>query len=444
MTSQAQMVAEELGVSARRRSTWCSATPIAARGTCGTFGSLTTRHVRPRAPRRGRRGATGAARPRGREARRRARPARGGKRRRLGHRAHRAQGHLRRARRGQAHRPAGGREGGAPRRRRSSRSWAAHRGGSTGPTRSPARAMYAADIRPPGMLYARLLRPPAHGATLKALDAAAAEKRPGVTLVRRDDLVAVLHADPEAAAAALELLRADWSVPPPGPDDETIFEHLVKAGGAPQEKESRGDLAAGRARAARVAADDVPQGLRGARADGAARRGRRARRTGGSRCGPRRRRRSRRATASRRRWVSTRRTSASSLRTSAADSAARAPIFRRSRPRGSRRSRASRCRSRGRAPRSSSTTVRSGGGRRDRRRASTPAGAIVFWDCDGLRGRRARRDAASTTCRTCACRSTGRMSYGDGTSSVHPLRGRPVARAGREHERVRHASRRST
>ena len=114
------------------------------------------------------------------------------------------------------------------------------------------RARYAADLRPPGMLYARLLRPPAHGATLKSLDASAAEKRPGVTLVRRDDLVAVLHADPEAAAAALDLLKAEWTTPPPGPDDETIFEHLVKAGGAPEEKASRGDLAAGRARAARL------------------------------------------------------------------------------------------------------------------------------------------------------------------------------------------------
>ena len=32
------------------------------------------------------------------------------------------------------------------------------------------RARYAADITPPGTLHARILRPPAHGATLKELD----------------------------------------------------------------------------------------------------------------------------------------------------------------------------------------------------------------------------------------------------------------------------------
>jgi isoquinoline 1-oxidoreductase len=118
------------------------------------------------------------------------------------------------------------------------------------PDKVTGRARYSADIRPEGMLYARLLRPPAHGAALSSLDASAAEKSPGVTLVRKDDLVAVLHADPVAAAAALELLKPQWTRPAPGPDDETIFEHLVKAGGAPQDKASRGDLAAGRSRSA--------------------------------------------------------------------------------------------------------------------------------------------------------------------------------------------------
>jgi isoquinoline 1-oxidoreductase len=120
------------------------------------------------------------------------------------------------------------------------------------PEKVTGRAKYAGDIRPAGMLYARILRPPAHGAKLGKLDTSAAEKREGVTLVKRDDLVAVLHADPEAAGEALESVRAEWQVPDATVDNETIFEHLVKAGGTPEVKETRGDVAAGRTAAARV------------------------------------------------------------------------------------------------------------------------------------------------------------------------------------------------
>ncbi len=114
------------------------------------------------------------------------------------------------------------------------------------------RAQYAADLRPAGMLYARILRPPAHGATLGKLDTSAAQKTEGVTVVKRDDLVAVLHRDPEGAANALGLIKAEWKLPEATVDNETIFEHLVKAGGSPEVKENRGDVAVARAAAARV------------------------------------------------------------------------------------------------------------------------------------------------------------------------------------------------
>jgi nicotinate dehydrogenase subunit B len=113
-------------------------------------------------------------------------------------------------------------------------------------------AKYAADIRIPGMVHARILRPPAHGATLVRLDAAAAEKVPGVTVVKRDDLVAVLHADPETAARALEALKGEWKKPEAAVDNETIFDHIVKFAAAPEEKENRGNPAAARSAAARV------------------------------------------------------------------------------------------------------------------------------------------------------------------------------------------------
>ena len=106
------------------------------------------------------------------------------------------------------------------------------------------RAKYAADIRLPGMLYARILRPPLHGATLTQADTTAAGKLPGVVVIKRDDLIAVLHADPEAAAFALAQIRADWRRPQAALSQDTIFEHLVANAGAPTQIAGKGDLAA--------------------------------------------------------------------------------------------------------------------------------------------------------------------------------------------------------
>ena len=71
-------------------------------------------------------------------------------------------------------------------------------------------AQYAGDLTRPGMLHARIVRPPAHGAKLTSVDTTAAEKMPGVRVVRDGNLVAVLHAEPDRAAAALAAVRAAW------------------------------------------------------------------------------------------------------------------------------------------------------------------------------------------------------------------------------------------
>jgi isoquinoline 1-oxidoreductase len=94
------------------------------------------------------------------------------------------------------------------------------------------KAKYAADMAIPGTLHARIVRPPAHGATLKNVDTAAAEKVNGARVVRDGDLVAVLHERPDLAEKALELIKAQFEPPQPTVDDKTIFDHLLKA--APQ------------------------------------------------------------------------------------------------------------------------------------------------------------------------------------------------------------------
>ncbi len=113
-------------------------------------------------------------------------------------------------------------------------------------------ARYAGDIRVPGMLYARVLVPPAHGATMKRVDTSVAAALPGVTVVQKGDLVAVLHADPEQAERALAAVQAAFDAPASSVDTETIFDHLLAVAPPPQDLAGKGDVAAGAKAAAAV------------------------------------------------------------------------------------------------------------------------------------------------------------------------------------------------
>ncbi len=93
-------------------------------------------------------------------------------------------------------------------------------------------AHYAGDLRLPGMLYAKILRPPAHGAKLKDLDTSAAEKISGARVIRDGDLIAVLHEFPDEAERALGMIKAQYDLPELNVDDKSIFDHLIK--NAPQ------------------------------------------------------------------------------------------------------------------------------------------------------------------------------------------------------------------
>src|ERR1017187_10482049 len=108
------------------------------------------------------------------------------------------------------------------------------------------KAQFAGDFRAPDMLYARLLRQPAHGAKLKSVDTAAAKALPGIQVVQEGDLVAVLHALPDVAEAALEKIKAEFDVPEPTVNDKTIFDHLLKTDPQGRVVAEEGDLAEGR------------------------------------------------------------------------------------------------------------------------------------------------------------------------------------------------------
>jgi len=107
------------------------------------------------------------------------------------------------------------------------------------------RAKYSGDIVPPGALHARIVRPPAHGATLKSIDTSAAEKQPGVRVVRDGELVAVLHAHRDEADRALKLVNATWNASPSALSNANIFAHLEKVAPEGRPVQSGGDLAVG-------------------------------------------------------------------------------------------------------------------------------------------------------------------------------------------------------
>lgn len=112
------------------------------------------------------------------------------------------------------------------------------------------KAQFAADISLPGMLHARILRPPAHGATLREVDTSAAEKFPGARVVKEGDFTAVLHERRDLAEQALGLIKAQFDRPRPSTDDRSIFDHLVKAAPPARVVHESGSLEEGRKLAA--------------------------------------------------------------------------------------------------------------------------------------------------------------------------------------------------
>src|SRR5437667_2663397 len=94
-------------------------------------------------------------------------------------------------------------------------------------------AAYVQDVRLPGMVFGRVVRPPSPGARLVSFDEAAVKRMPGVIAVVRDGSFLGGAAErEEQAIRAREALKksARWkesaSLPPSG---EGLYEHLVKS-----------------------------------------------------------------------------------------------------------------------------------------------------------------------------------------------------------------------
>ncbi len=86
---------------------------------------------------------------------------------------------------------------------------------------------YTSDMKLPGMLYGRILRPDRFNAKLVSLDASAAKAMPGVTVVEDKELVGVVAPTPTLAASAVAALKAQWDAPPQT-SSKTLYSDLRK------------------------------------------------------------------------------------------------------------------------------------------------------------------------------------------------------------------------
>jgi CO/xanthine dehydrogenase Mo-binding subunit len=86
---------------------------------------------------------------------------------------------------------------------------------------------YAADVRLPGMLHGRAVRPPVAGAKVVSVDEASIASIPGAKVVRKDDFVGVVAPKEWDAIQAQRALKVTWSdAKPPFFDSEALFEHI--------------------------------------------------------------------------------------------------------------------------------------------------------------------------------------------------------------------------
>ena len=96
-----------------------------------------------------------------------------------------------------------------------------------------------------GLLHGKVLRAPSWGATLVTLEAGAARRMAGVTVVRDGDFVGVTAATEQEATQALAALRAEWKTTPQISERE-LFAHLRATGeGAPKVDAAAATVTAG-------------------------------------------------------------------------------------------------------------------------------------------------------------------------------------------------------
>lgn len=106
-------------------------------------------------------------------------------------------------------------------------------------------AKYTEDMRLPGMVFARILRPPSHGAKLTGVDVSGAEQVPGTQVVRDGDFIAVLNENQDRADEAVVKIKAEYSYNELKVNDKNLFDRMAGADSRVTVVRTNGDLEKG-------------------------------------------------------------------------------------------------------------------------------------------------------------------------------------------------------
>ncbi|MDH5413230.1 MAG: molybdopterin-dependent oxidoreductase [Flavobacteriaceae bacterium] len=88
------------------------------------------------------------------------------------------------------------------------------------------KAKYSGDILLPGMVHATIVRPEVFGSKKVKVDASKLADFAGAQLVEKDNLVAVVHRDPEVSNQAANSIQVTWDAPVAKANQETVFQYL--------------------------------------------------------------------------------------------------------------------------------------------------------------------------------------------------------------------------
>ena len=114
-------------------------------------------------------------------------------------------------------------------------------------------ASYVHDLRLPGMLHGRVVRPPTIGATVERIDESSLADAPGnVRIVREGNFVGVVAEREEQAIRAAQSLKIAWNESPRLPDMTELYRELRAAHTTDKALSSRGDVAAALAGASKT------------------------------------------------------------------------------------------------------------------------------------------------------------------------------------------------
>jgi CO/xanthine dehydrogenase Mo-binding subunit len=108
---------------------------------------------------------------------------------------------------------------------------------------------YVHNVRIPGMVHGRVVRPPAIGAKLLSVDDDSVRSIPGAQIIRRNDFLGVIAPHEQDAIRAASAVHAKWSKSEPLPDFSSIYRELPKRAVLSDELGyNQGDIATGLAK----------------------------------------------------------------------------------------------------------------------------------------------------------------------------------------------------